>query len=65
SPYCIMLALYNAFKGNFNLGYAFAGTNAYKAKAIQSVKETFLTLSVEFDLFSAKLKKALPLRTLC
>ncbi|MEG1762469.1 MAG: nitronate monooxygenase [Bacteroidales bacterium] len=65
SPYCIMLALYNAFKGNFNLGYAFAGTNAYKAKAIQSVKETFYTLSVEFDAFSAKLKRALPLCTLC
>ena len=26
------LQLYNAFKGNFNNGYAFTGSNAYRAK---------------------------------
>ncbi|KAA6302199.1 MAG: Inosine-5'-monophosphate dehydrogenase [Candidatus Ordinivivax streblomastigis] len=40
SPYCIMLALYNAFKGNLDKGYAFAGTNAWRAEKIISVKET-------------------------
>ena len=41
SPYCIISALYSAFKGNFKGGYAFAGTNAYLSKKIISVKETF------------------------
>ncbi len=41
SPYCIISALYSAFKGKFNTGYAFAGTNAYLAKKIVSVKQTF------------------------
>ncbi len=44
SPYCIIIALYNAFKGNFNKGYAFAGSNAYKAEKITSVKETIESL---------------------
>lgn len=48
SPYCIMLALFNAFKGNFNSGYAFAGTNAFRAKKITSVKETISTLMDEW-----------------
>lgn len=47
SPYCIMLALFNAFKGNFNSGYAFAGTNAFRANSITSVKETISTLLSE------------------
>lgn len=48
SPYCIMLALFNAFKGNFNRGYAFAGTNAFRAEKITSVKETISSLMLEF-----------------
>ncbi len=48
SPYCIMLALYNAFKGNLNRGYAFAGSNAFKAEKIISVKETITSLMQEF-----------------
>lgn len=47
SPYCIIIALYNAFKGNFNKGYAFCGSNAYKAEKIISVKETIKTLMAE------------------
>lgn len=50
SPYCIILALYNAFKGNFDNGYAFCGTNAYKAEKIVTVKETFTKLIDEFML---------------
>ncbi|NQV03338.1 MAG: nitronate monooxygenase [Bacteroidia bacterium] len=48
SPYCIIIALINAVKGNFNGGYAFAGTNAFKATTIISVKETIATLLKEF-----------------
>lgn len=49
SPYCIILALYNAFKGNMDDGYAFAGANAFKATNITSVKETFRSLLEEFN----------------
>lgn len=48
SPYCIMLALFYAFKGNFKRGYAFAGANAYKAEKITTVKETIASLMSEF-----------------
>ena len=48
SPYCIITALINAVKGNFNNGYAFAGSNAFKATSIVSVKETFKKLLQEF-----------------
>ena len=49
SPYCIMVALYNAFKGNFNKGYAFAGSNAFRAERVMSVKETIKTLMEEMS----------------
>lgn len=49
SPYCIIKALFNAAKGNFSKGYAFAGANAYLSKKIISVKETMETLVREFD----------------
>ena len=48
SPYCIVTALYNAFKGNFENGYAFAGSNAWRAKRIMSVKETIKELMDDF-----------------
>jgi len=47
SPYCIMLALYNAFKGNMENGYAFCGSNAYRAQKLSTVKETISTLMQE------------------
>ncbi|QZE14927.1 nitronate monooxygenase [Halosquirtibacter laminarini] len=47
SPYCIISALYNAYKGNFKNGYAFAGSNAYKAKKLISVKELFNELTAK------------------
>jgi len=49
SPYCIIAALFNAFKGNFESGYAFAGTNAFRATKITSVKEIFDELAAEFN----------------
>jgi NAD(P)H-dependent flavin oxidoreductase YrpB (nitropropane dioxygenase family) len=48
SPYCIIIALINALKGNFENGYAFAGSNAFRATGIISVKETFQALLNEF-----------------
>jgi len=48
SPYCIIIALTNALKGNFEHGYAFAGANAFRAKKIHSVKETFQSLMKEY-----------------
>lgn len=49
SPYCIINALYSAYKGNMNNGYAFAGTNAYLATKITTVKETFRELVEDFQ----------------
>lgn len=48
TPYCIFAALQNAMKGNMRNGYAFAGTNAFRATKIESVKETFDSLKKEF-----------------
>lgn len=48
SPYCIVMALYQAFKGNFENGYAFAGSNAWRADRITSVKETISQLVEEW-----------------
>jgi nitronate monooxygenase len=48
SPYCIIVALINALKGNFDSGYAFAGTNAFRATKISSVKELFKVILQEY-----------------
>jgi len=48
SPYCIIIALINALKGNFENGYAFAGSNAFRATRISSVKEVFQSLLKEY-----------------
>mgnify|MGYP000251930236 CR=1 FL=1 len=49
SPYCIITALYNAYKGNMRSGYAFAGSNAYLADKITTVKEIFRELVDDFQ----------------
>jgi nitronate monooxygenase len=48
SPYCIIIALINALKGNFEHGFAFAGSNAFRATKISSVKEIFQSLLNEY-----------------
>jgi len=48
SPYCIIIALINALKGNLENGFAFAGSNAYRATGISSVKEVFQSLIKEY-----------------
>lgn len=51
SPYCIMLALYNAFRGKLDAGYAFAGANAWRAEKIESVRHLIDSLKREYDEF--------------
>jgi len=48
SPYCIAIALINALKGNFENGFAFAGSNAFRATKISSVKDIFQSLLKEY-----------------
>jgi NAD(P)H-dependent flavin oxidoreductase YrpB (nitropropane dioxygenase family) len=48
TPYCIIAALVNAMKGNLYNGFAFAGSNAFRATKIISVKETMGSLIKEF-----------------
>ncbi len=48
SPYCIALALMNAQKGNLRHGFAFCGSNAYRADKIITVKELADTLIREY-----------------
>lgn len=50
SPYCIIMALYSAYKGKMDNGYAFAGSNAYRSTKLESVKEIFRALTAEYDL---------------
>ncbi|MDH6313106.1 nitronate monooxygenase [Parabacteroides sp. PFB2-10] len=54
SPYCIIMALYNAAKGNMRKGYAFAGKNAYLAEKISSVKDVVERLKADFAQAIAK-----------
>lgn len=56
SPYCIMLALYNAFKGKLQNGYAFCGANAWRAEKIQTVRELMASLCSEYDRFARKIR---------
>ncbi|HEY5535634.1 MAG TPA: nitronate monooxygenase family protein [Ignavibacteria bacterium] len=48
APYCIALALTNAYKGNLEHGFAFAGENAFRTKGIISVKELMDSLVKEY-----------------
>jgi NAD(P)H-dependent flavin oxidoreductase YrpB (nitropropane dioxygenase family) len=48
SPYCIMLALYNAFRGKMENGYAFCGSNAWRCDKIISVSDLIESLKAEY-----------------
>jgi NAD(P)H-dependent flavin oxidoreductase YrpB (nitropropane dioxygenase family) len=47
-PYCIVVSLYNAYKGRMDKGYAFAGSNAYLSTRITTVKEVIDDLVSKF-----------------
>lgn len=49
SPYCIALALINAQRGRLAYGFAFCGSNAYRATEIVSVKEVIVSLRAEYE----------------
>lgn len=49
-PYCIIVTLYNAYQGKMDKGYAFAGSNAYKATKITSVKEIIDEIIASFEI---------------
>lgn len=48
SPYCIALALINAQRGRLQHGFAFSGTNGYRAQKIVPVKEVIQSLLEEY-----------------
>jgi NAD(P)H-dependent flavin oxidoreductase YrpB (nitropropane dioxygenase family) len=48
SPYCIILALLNAYRGKLDKGFCFAGSNAYRAEEIISVHKTFGNIYEEY-----------------
>lgn len=54
TPYCIMLALFNAYKGRMDHGYAFSGANAWRCDRILSVKELMESLRKEYKEYSEK-----------
>ncbi len=47
--YCIADALFAAYKGNLNDGFAFVGSNAGRVKKITTVKEIFTELQDEYQ----------------
>jgi hypothetical protein len=51
-----MLALYNAYRGKMENGYAFCGSNAWRCDKILSVKELINSLKQEFSNKVASLK---------
>lgn len=48
APYCILSALLSAARGNMQNGFAFSGTNGYRATKIISVKETIEALLKDY-----------------
>lgn len=48
-PYCIIGSLTSALKGNFNKGYAFAGSNVWRIKKIVSVHELITELKEDYN----------------
>ena len=48
APFCIASALFNAAQGNMDEGFSFAGSKAYLAEKIMSVKETINEIMDEY-----------------
>lgn len=49
APYCISLALINAYRGKLEGGFAFAGENAWRAEKIISVHRLMKTIKEEYE----------------
>ena len=54
TPYCIMLALYNAYKGRMEHGYSFSGANAWRCNRILTVKELMQSLREEYKEYAQR-----------
>jgi NAD(P)H-dependent flavin oxidoreductase YrpB (nitropropane dioxygenase family) len=54
TPYCIINALMNAYKGKLGAGYAFAGSNAFRATRIKTVHELMTELVEGFRVKEAE-----------
>ncbi len=54
APYCIMASLASALRGNFNRGYAFAGSNVWRTNKIVPVKELMETIKQEYYAYLKK-----------
>jgi len=63
APYCISLALINAAKGNLKNGFVFAGSNAYRATKIQSVKAVLNEMVEEYQAAMVRGKDHLHIKT--
>lgn len=48
APFCIASALFNAAQGNLDEGFSFAGSRAYLAEKIMSVKDTISQIMQEY-----------------
>jgi len=57
APYCICTALTNAKRGNFRSGFAFAGANAFRLRAITTVKELIGSLMKEYAVAAEEAKR--------
>ncbi|HEX3009651.1 MAG TPA: nitronate monooxygenase [Bacteroidales bacterium] len=61
APYCIAQALYNASKGVMAEGFAFCGSNAYRATKIQSVSEVMNEVMEEYRTLKRLSENDIPL----
>ena len=49
APYCIVVSLYNAYKGRMDKGYALEGSKAYLSNRINTVKEVIDDMMLRYD----------------
>lgn len=49
APFCIATALFNAAQGNLDEGFSFAGSKAYLAEKLMSVKDTINEIMQEYS----------------
>jgi len=54
APYCIIASLTAALRGNFNRGYAFAGSNVWRTNQIVSVHELMQSIKDEYYAYANK-----------
>ena len=62
APFCIATALFNAAQGNMDEGFSFAGSKAYLAEKIMSVKDTINQIMQEYT--EAKYMSQLKLKSM-